>query len=232
METKTLMDFAQLDLGSNAPISVKLETIEVVVTAKDMVAEYARSFVKEANRLEPERNKQVCLTEDEMVAYAKYLLFKRVQAIHGECTDWNRLKTLFIPVFLQYALRMIGEVTKRDIGLKIVPVVDDSEMADVIDFKTAVEISEKIAFFERSLSLVQDAMPRGIDGDPNVMSTALVAGYVRSMIRVEHVADTYVSAFLGMKLREEMAFQVLYRIQYDDIDFIAAALTHNPRLYR
>lgn len=232
MENNTTKDFAQFDLGTNAPISVPMETIEVVVTAMDMVSDYARAFVREAAKLEYERFKQVGLTEEEMVAYAKFLLHERVKSIHDDCPDWRRLKSLYIPVFLQYSLRMIGKVVKRDIGITLIPIVDENEMADVITLSQALLISEKISYFERSLSMVQDAMPRTPNGDDSVMSTALVAGYVRSMVRVEHVVDTYVSAFLGMKLKEENAFGVLYRVQYDDVEFIASALTRNPKLFR
>lgn len=81
------------------------------------------------------------------------------------------------------------------------------------------------------LQIVQDGMPRSSDGNVDVMSTALIAGYVRSLKRVEHVAATYVTAFLGMKLKEEVAMQTLYRVQYDDIEFIATALTSQRGLY-
>lgn len=221
------MDFATLDLGSNAPISVPMATIEVEVTSQDMVKDYADSFVKEANRVSPELNAQVGLTAKEMEDYAQYLLIQRIAYVDGNCPEWRHLKTLYIPVFLQFALRMIGVVVIRDRGLTLRPVIEEkTEMT----WEQAHAISEKVGSFEGRLQIVLDAMPREDTGDESVMSTALIAGYVRSMRKVDHVADTYVSAFLGMKLHEEQAFSVLYRVQYDDIDFIRTALTQNRKL--
>lgn len=226
--SKNIMDFKTLDLGTGAPTSVEMEVIKVEVTADDMVTDYARAFVKEAYRVAPSRAEQVKLTEDEMIAYAKFLLVKRIECIEDDCKDWRRLKSLYIPVFLQYALRMIGKVTIRKRGLTLLPVMTDR---DTISLDEALVISNKVGSFEDDLQLVQDAMPRDNNGDVNVMSTALIAGYVRALNEVEHASDTYVAAFLGMKLREEQAFAVLYRTQYDDVEFIRSALTLNKRLF-
>lgn len=228
MNNNSVMDFRTLDLGTGAPTSVEMETIKVEVTADDMVTDYARAFVKEAYRVAPLRAEQVKLTEDEMIAYAKFLLVKRIECIEDNCKDWRRLKTLYIPVFLQYSLRMIGKIIIRKRGLTLIPDMTDR---DTISLEEAINISNKIGAFEDDLQLVQDAMPRDNNGDINVMSTALIAGYVRALNEVEHASDTYVAAFLGMKLREEQAFAVLYRTQYDDIEFIRAALTQNKRLF-
>jgi hypothetical protein len=228
MNKINVLDFATLDLGSAKPISVPMETIEVVVTAEDMVQDYADAFVKEAIRKNPLRAEQVNLTTQEMRDYAKFLLVKRIECVHGECGDWRRLKSLWIPVFLQYSLRMIGEVKITDRGLRIMPIVENDE---IISLEEALQISNKIAYFESDLNMVQDAMPRDNSGDESVMSTALIAGYVRSMEEVSHASDTYVSAFLGMKIKEEQAFSVLYRVQYDDVQFIRAVLTSDHRLF-
>lgn len=225
---KNIMDYQTLDLGTGAPTSVPMEIVKVNVTADDMVVDYAKAFVKEAYRVAPLRAQQVNLTEEEMVQYAKFLLVKRLECVEDNCKDWKRLKTLYIPVFLQYALRMIGKVVIRKRGLTLIPDMSDR---GTITLAEAYAISEKVGAFEDDLQLVQDAMPRSIEGDANVMSTALIAGYVRSMSEVEHVADTYVTAFLGMKLAEEQAFGVLYRVQYDDIEFIRSALTSNRKLF-
>ena len=94
-----------------------------------------------------------------------------------------------------------------------------------------MEISSKIGAFEDDLQIVKDAMPRSEEGNPDVMSTALIADYVRSINKVQHVASTYVTAFMGLTLRKEAAMQVLYRVQYDDIEFIRSALISERRIY-
>lgn len=222
-----ISSFETLDLGSNPPISIPMETVHAVVTADDMVKDYADAFVKEAWRVNPLRAEQVELTQEEMRNYAKFLLVERIKSVDGDCPDWRHLKRLYIPVFLQYALRMVGEVTLQDRGLRIIPVMDDMT---TISLNEAAEISDKVAAFSDDLQMVQDAMPRGYKGDVNVMSSALIAGYVRSIARVDHVSDAYICAFLGMKLQEEQLFGALYRIQYDDLEFIRSAIIHERRI--
>jgi hypothetical protein len=163
-----------------------------------------------------------------MLQYMKYLLVKRIETVQMNCPEFRKLKVLYIPVWIQYNLSMIGEVNIREKGLKLVPTIADAE---TISYAEAVAISDKIGAFESDLQIVHDAMPRDITGDVDVMSTAMIDGYVRAIDKVDHVAATYVTAFMGMKLKEEAAFKVLYRVQYDDIDFIATALTAQKGLY-
>lgn len=227
MNNSNASTFASLDLGSAKPTSVSMEGIEVKVEG-DLFSQYGVAFVKEAYRKNPLRAEQVELTAEEVTAYSKYLLTKRIQSIHGVCTDFRKLKALYIPAFIQYNLSMIGEVTIRDRGIKLIPVdPGPSQMT----YEQALEISEKIGMFIDDLQIVQDAMPRESAGDLDVMSTALIAGYIRSLNPVKHVASTYAAAFMGLKLKEEMAFAALYRVQYDDIMFIMSALTTQRGIY-
>lgn len=219
--------FASLDLGSAKPTSVPMEGIEVKVEG-DLFGQYGVAFVKEAYRKNPLRAEQVKLTAEEVTAYSRYLLTKRIQSINGVCTDFRKLKALYIPAFIQYNLSMIGEVSIRDRGIKLIPVDSDPSQ---MTYEQALEISEKIGMFIDDLQIVQDAMPRESAGDLDVMSTALIAGYMRSLNPVKHVASTYAAAFMGLKLKEEMAFAALYRVQYDDIMFIMSALTTQRGLY-
>lgn len=219
--------FSQLDLGSAKPISVPMETIEVAIGG-ELFGDYATAFLKEAYRKNPLRAEQVGLTSDEVQEYVKYLVTKRIQSVRGECSDFRMLKVLYIPAWIQYNLAMIGRVIIRDRGLTLVPVEDEPSS---MTLEQAMKVSEKIGMFIDDLQIVQDAMPRDDRGDLDVMSTALIAGYMRSLNPVKHVASTYASAFMGLKLRQEAAFQALYRIQYDDIAFIAAALTTQRGLF-
>lgn len=220
--------FQNLDITSAKPISVPIETVEVEMSESNLFEGYAKAFVNEAYRVNPLRAEQVKLTQEEVLNYIKYLLVKRIETVNMNCPDFRKLKVLYIPVWIQYNLSMIGEVTIRDKGLKLIPTVADT---NTISYVEAVAISDKIGAFESDLQIVKDAMPRDITGDVDVMSTAMIDGYVRAIDKVDHVAATYVTAFMGMKLKEEAAFKVLYRVQYDDIQFIATALTAQKGLY-
>lgn len=218
--------FQTLDLTGSKPTSVATETIHVEISADNLLGQYARAFVNEAHRVAPLRAEQVGLTSEEVERYCEFLLYQRILSVKGQCDLFRKLKVLYIPIWIQYNLSMIGEVNIREKGLRLIPDMEAPEMT----YEEALKVSEKIGSFERDLQLVQDAMPRSQSGDRDVMSTALIAGYVRSLEKVEHVASTYVTAFLGMKLREEMAMSVLYRVQYDDVAYIASVLTTEKRI--
>lgn len=226
--TQDKVSFNDLDLGSAKPTSVPVETVSVLISSSNLLGGYARAFVKEAYRVNPLRAEQIELNESEVEDYCNYLLTQRIAAVMGQCTEWRKLKALYIPSWIQYNLSMVGIVVLRDVGLKIVP---EMENPSQMTYEQALLISEKIGMLIDDLQIVRDAMPRGDSGNVDVMSTALIAGYVRALKPVEHVASTYVTAFLGMKLKEEVAMQVLYRVQYDDLGFIAAALTTQRGLY-
>lgn len=223
MKENLKVSFDSLDLGSAKPTSVPMETVEVELSSENLLGNFARAFVRECYRVNPRLAEQVKLTEEEVVAYTEYLLAKRIECVQGYCADYRKLKSLYIPVWIQYNLAMIGEVIIRDKGLRLIPVITNPSD---LSFEDALLISDKIGAFEDDLQIVKDAMPRSTEGNRDVMSTALIAGYVRSIEKVEHVASTYVTAFLGMKLKEEVAMQVMYRVQYDDYQFIATALMH------
>lgn len=218
--------FNTLDLTGTKPISVPTETIHVEVTSDNLLGNYAKAFVSEAYRVAPLRAEQVKLTEEEVQKYCEFLLYQRVLCATNDCRDFRKLKILYIPVWIQYNLSMIGLVDIREKGLRLIPTMAKPEMT----LDEAYTVSEKIGSFERDLQIVQDAMPRDFHGDRDVMSTALIAGYVRAIEKVEHVASTYVTAFLGMKLREEAAMSVLYRVQYDDVSYIANVLMTDKRI--
>lgn len=222
------VSFEDLDLGTGKPTSVPVETVSVQISSLNLLGNYAQAFVKEAFRVNPLRAEQIELDESEVESYCHYLLTQRIAAVKGQCPEWRKLKALYIPSWIQYNLSMIGVVTIRHKGLRLVP---EMESPSTMTYEQALSISEKIGMLIDDLQIVQDAMPRGDEGNIDVMSSALIADYVRALEPVEHVASTYVTAFLGMKLKEEAAMQVLYRVQYDDYAFIASALTTQRGLY-
>lgn len=222
-------NYATFNLSDSiSPTGIEMEQIHVEISNENLFGDFGRAFVSEAARVAPLMADKVKLTEQEMEDYINFLTHRRIQVINQSCTDFHRLKVLYIPSWIQYNLSMIGKVILRDVGLELIPVFSSYNL---ISLEKAYAISNKIAAFEGKLQIVQDAMPRSIYGDKDVMSTAMIAGYVRSLFPVEHVASTYVTAFMGMKLREEQAMGVLYRVQYDDINYIRSALTLQKELY-
>jgi hypothetical protein len=228
MKDTNYASFQSLDLGTTKPTSIPQEEVTVVISTENLTGKYGEAFVKECYRVNPLRAEQVELTAEEVQQYSHYLMTKRVESVQGNCQDFRKLKNLYIPSWIQYCLTMVGKLYKRDIGLVIIP---EMESPSTMTFEEALVISDKIGAFEDDLQIVLDAMPRDDFGNADVMSTALIADYVRALAPVQHVASTYVTAFLGMKLKEEVMFQALYRVQYDDYGYVASALTASRGIY-
>ena len=223
-----MSDFLSMDLGSGKATTIPMETVEVVISTPNMFGDYAKAFVKEAWRVNPLLAEQVQLNEEELEQYLNYLMTKHVENVNDCCSDFRRLKNLYIPSYFQFVMSTIGVCIDREFGIKLVPEMDEPSS---LTYEDALVVSEKLGSFERDLQIVQDAMPRDIKGNLNVMGSALIAGYVRSYRRVEHPAATYVTAFANLKLKQEASLQALYRLRYDDVNFIQAALTTQKGLY-
>lgn len=226
MSSATVSDFSNIDLTGTKPTTVPLQTVQVLIEPTDLFKGFSRAFVAEASRVAYRKAEQVKLTEEEVEKYITFLLQQRVLCVLNMCDLYRKLKALYIPSWIQYNMSLVGEVIIREEGLRFIPTMEKREF----DFNEMLQISEKIGCFERDLQIVRDAMPRSTQGDINLMSTAQIAGMIRSVKPVQHVSYTYSTAFLGMKLREEAMFQILYRQQYDHYDDIAAVLLSDHRI--
>lgn len=215
-------NYLNMDLGSSKGISIPMETIAVTISTEYLLGDYVKGFISEIDMRTPLRGQQIALTEAELMEYLGYLLTVRCQYVRGEKVPWQELKLLWIPSFMQFVLSLIGEVEDREFGIKVVPFMDKESK---LTLQKAITISEKLAVLQDDFDLVKDALPRTPVGNQSVMSSAVIGEYVRAYRKVEHPIYTYVAALLNMKLKEETALQSLYRFQYDDINFIHAALT-------
>lgn len=232
-------DIRNLDFGSNPPIAADIVNVEVEIDSQGMVKDYAEAWTREAERKNPALWRVVGLTKEEMVAYVWYLMVMRVKIVNNERVERRFLSQMYIPAYIQQVLALIGEVTIRDKGLVLKPVVDLTEDESANNHRNpklltdaeALAISEKIGAFEDHMYMMKKAMPLDIEGDREVMTTALIAGYVRSMEKLSHPALAYISAFLNFKLREEGVLSILYRVRYDDIEYIRLAMMHQKGLY-
>lgn len=219
-----MTDFSQMDLTGVRPTSVPMETIKVNIDPSVMVDDYAKAFVRELQRINPRRFEQCPITDEEMIKYCRYILTQRIACVSDNCKDWRAIKNLWIPVFIQYAISLVGVVEIYDQGLRLEPVMDETTEMNLSE---ALELSNRIGLYSADVQVRLDAMPREKKGDRDTMSCALIAGYVRTISPVEHPVATYIAAFMGFTIQKESAFSVLYRVQYDDLEFIRAALTNN-----
>lgn len=220
--------FQSLNLGFTKATSVSMETIKVCVFAGNMLPDYAREFVEQCYFKAPLSAEKLALSETEVLDYINFLIQARVEFVRDHIHEYWKYKTLHVPAYVQHVLEQIGRVVRYDVGLEIIPTFD--ETISLINIDQALKISGRIAHFKDDIVMVQNAFPRTKDGNTEVMSTAVLAGFVASTIPVSPAAS-YLGAFLNFRLEEEKKFALLYRHQYDDVNFIRASLIPSGGLF-
>lgn len=209
------------------PSTVKQETVYVTVNP-EMFNDYADAYVAEARRINPVAFEELHLTSDELRDYFLYLLICRLESLSPNgCPEWRKLKACYIPDFFQFVLSQIGVYIDQTHGLKFIPKYDGQKPN--INY---LEISGKIEFYTRfGLAATKDSMPRGNDGDPDTMGFVILGDYVYGRNEIQAPLCSYVAAFLGLKLSEEATFKMLYRVRYDDVEFIKDMLINERSIY-
>lgn len=217
--------FNDLDFGTKAR-AVKQEVIEITIDPELIMEGYAKAYVAELNRRNPDRLKASGITHQALHEYFKGLLAIRIQSLEGNLHDWRKAKQLYIPSWIEFAISRVGIVVDAKLGLKFVPKADiNYDMTSLLDMSDQLQ-----TFLADGVVLHRDAFPRTEEGDMEVMSMAIIDGYVRSGKDDAHPISAYIAAFLGFKLKQETAFQMLYRVCYDDVDFIRDMIIHEEKL--
>lgn len=225
MQNTQTNKFENLDFGTVISTG-KLERIEVQIDPEMVVKDYSDAFVKELRRRNPQRFQAEEITADDMYTYSCGLLKIRVESVENNCPNWRRAKGLYIPAWIQFAISRIGESSDRKRGLQFVPVFNYS-----YDLDWMLAFSDSLAAYaDDGVALFQDAFPRDREGNLDTMSLAVINDYVKGQSQVQPV-NSYIAAFLGFTLAKDTAFDVLYRVRYDDIDFIHDQLIHTKELF-
>lgn len=219
----------QMDYGTKVSTS-SLETIQVVIDPEVMVRPYASATLTEMHRMNPLKFETLDITEEELFWYFSELVRLRIRQVLNRKVPWRFMRTLHMPAWIEFSLTGIGEVILADQGLRFLPA--ENEAGDSVDQEKLAKISDILRSFERDgLAVVTNGFAPSINGDAEVMTLCILDGYVRGLDAKSHPVKTYVAAFLGQKIVQENAFKVLYRVRYDDVQFIAASLLHDPKVY-
>jgi hypothetical protein len=215
-------------LHPNPPAAKEAEEVIVDIRPEIMMDDFAVAFLRECERINPLTFERVNLTDKEMIQYCRFLMVSRIQCIEGSCRIWNGLKDLMIPSFIQLCLSLVGRYHDIDHGLIFIP---KTRVKAPITLEEARIISGKIEAFKANVVMFKDAMPRSSEGDSEVMTCALINNVIASVDHVGHDVFTYISAFMGMKLREEATFGLLYRVRYDDLVTITSKMINSRVIY-
>lgn len=212
-------EFNSLNYGTK-PTGVKMEVVEVMLNPELMMEDFAKAYEGELFRRNPNLAERSGLKADDLYEY-----FVGILAIHiehdnvGNIKEWRKAKELYIPAWIQHTISMLGTYVDQIRGLKFVPrlMSEDGKTTRPYDMSKLLKISELLSPFRMDgLKIMKDAFPRTPEGDPEVMSMIIAEDCVRSITPDAHPASSYVAAFLGFKLKEELAWVNLYRVKYDD----------------
>jgi hypothetical protein len=216
------------ELGDSVPKSthIGLETVEVEIPANTLLGDYATAFVQEAELRHPDRADRVGLKQDELLEYCKFLISKRVATVHRTVTDAGKLRDLYIPDFIQLCLETIGEVVYDEMSVVLIPVYK----AKVMSLDEAYNVSRKLAQFKDLLRMNRNAMPRGTEGDVEVMSSILSEQHVRCMREI-HPVSAIVTSFLGLTIQKEIILSSLYRVEYRNASAIRRAVLQREEMF-
>jgi hypothetical protein len=217
MENISLESF---ELPANKPTYAGVVEIQVNILGGELITRYAQTVIKEIMMTEPLRFERSNLDVEKVVAYTKFLINERVKCVNGECKIWRQLKTLSIPVFVQLVLSKIGRFFDRHTGRDFKPSVSAEFIKEMISFDEAKKISESLEYFDDVIGQRKDAMPRGEEGDQEVMSTILVADHVYGIGDAYDPKVEYITAFLNFQVSSEVAWSWLYTAKYDDVKYI------------
>lgn len=208
------------------PTSVKMDVATVEVHPEFMIADFAKAYVRELTRRNPIRYQASGLTVEDLDAYFQALVVMRVQSINDAFPRWREAKLLNVPAWIEFVLTCVGEVMDTDRGLHIKVTCDQT-----YDFAKALDVSEKLrAFKADGVVLLKDVFPRTAEGDVETMTMAIIDNYVCSQTKEAHPIASYVAAYLGFKLQEEVSFKMLYRVRYDDVDYIRTQLLQSEEV--
>jgi hypothetical protein len=214
-----------LDFGTVISTSAALQTIEVEIDPELIMKDYARVFTANLQRVNHDKFLDSGITQEKVFDYFKGILKIRVESVQNNCPNWRKAKALYIPAWVQFAISRVGEYIDRKRGLKFVPVYEEQyDLSSMLEFSITLS-----SWVEDGIDMFKDAFPRDREGDPDTMSLAVIDNYVKGINQVPSI-NSYIAAFLGFKLKSDNNFAMLYRIRYDDVDFISSSLLNTREI--
>lgn len=219
--------FNDIEYGSR-PHGISVEEINLTFNL-DMFSDYAKAYYGEIQRRNIRKLEATQLSIDELDEYFRGLFIIRIKSLHnGGFKDWRQAKLLFIPAWIQLIISKYGVLNKPEFGLRIVPTIEAE-----ININNLLITSQKLSSFtDDGMFMVRDGFPRDNEGDIDVMMMAVFENQVRGIIRPDNPSPLaqLVAAFTNQKIEQDTTFKALYRISYDEVDFIKSMLLNDRRL--
>jgi hypothetical protein len=227
--TQEIDKFKDINYGSR-PVGIKVEEVKLSFSLS-MFGDYAKAYYNEIERRNIRKLEATGLTVADLETYFKSLFIIRIKSIQdGGFKDWRQARLLFIPAWIQMVISQYGILNKPEHGIRIVPTIEET-----VNITELLRISGILStFVDDGMFMVKDGFPRSNDGDQDVMMMAVFDNQVRGIIRSDepNPLAQLVAAFTSAKIEQDTTFKALYRISYDEIDFIKSMLMNDRRVFQ
>lgn len=216
MDNKLVTKFSKMEekliaagLGKVSP--TELEVINVQINPDDLLDSYIKHFVDVVYTNNEKRASRLNFNEDDCRRYFLDLLYIRI-TLANKSKQWKRSQYtgLKMPIYIETLTSAVGVVTLQPLGIKLVPVMEERD----IDMEWLDSFSAQLEGYTMGVALV-DTLYNKPEGDPSVMSLALIQGMVKGITEDTHPVAILVSATLGASIDESLEDKFLYRYSYD-----------------
>lgn len=218
--TNELMDqFGLKDISDRTPKD--FVQVNIDINPKDLLLDFADAFSEELFRLQPRLVDKMQLSSKELSSYFKGVLYLRVLDVNGKNKFHRQERLLLVPAWIEYAISQIGIVTDSMYGLTFIP---EMELED-FSIDDMIETSHKLSYYkDAGVELLENVYPRTNEGSESFMTMAVIKSKVCSYKKDADPLSVYLSAFLSSTLEERSALESLYRIEYQDVDYVRQVL--------
>lgn len=219
--------FEDLDYGSRS-YGISVEELSLTFNLS-MFSDYAKAYYGEIQRRNIRKLESSELSVEELETYFKSLFIIRIKSLGiSGFKEWRQARQLYIPAWIQLIISKYGVLNKPEFGIRIVPTIDG-----IVNVNDLLVTSNKLSsFMDDGMFMVKDGFPREAEGDVDVMMMAVFENQVRGIIRPDNPSPLaqLVTAFTNAKIEQDTTLKALYRISYDDVDFIKSMLLNDRRL--
>jgi len=219
--------FEDLDYGSRS-YGISVEELSLTFNLS-MFSDYAKAYYGEIQRRNIRKLESSELSVEELETYFKSLFIIRIKSLGiSGFKEWRQARQLYIPAWIQLIISKYGVLNKPEFGIRIVPTIDGT-----VNVNDLLVTSNKLSsFVDDGMFMVKDGFPRETEGDVDVMMMAVFENQVRGIIRPDNPSPLaqLVTAFTNAKIEQDTTLKALYRISYDDVDFIKSMLLNDRRL--
>lgn len=197
-----------------------IRPIDFVTTKVDfglgIVQDFASSYVNAINNKLILRGTNFSFDEKEIKSYLNFLLQNRVRQVNGKHVDHSVKRVLNVPALYALTLQQVGKVYDKDLGIELVPHLDEDISAMTV--QEAIAFSKKLMIIEDlSFELVQ-GLPKDTDGSSEFMFFHISGNLVTRHASDAHSGYAVLASFFRMKqLESVLTFRVNYGIveEYD-----------------